>query len=83
MLKKSASSGKAEVKAKVEAKVKKVRSSFDLNLDLNLPQTLQPCWTAFVSILWANRQSSRMSHSPRPTGDAHGFSAACCRRLTV
>jgi hypothetical protein len=35
MLKKSASSGKAEV----EAKMKKVRSS----LNLDLPQTLQPC----------------------------------------
>ena len=55
--------------------MKKVRSSLDLNLDL--PQTLRPSWRTFLSILWANRQSSRMSHSPSPNGGEHGFSAAC------
>jgi hypothetical protein len=50
MLKKSATEGKVKVEAKVE-KGRKVRSLLNLNLNLSLPQTPQPCWTVFLSIL--------------------------------
>jgi len=41
------------------------------------PRSLRPRWTAFLSILRANRQSSRKSHSPSPTGGENSFFVAC------
>ena len=51
MLKKSASTEKAEVQAKVEAQMKNGRSSLSLDLDLSLPRSLRPCWTSCLSSL--------------------------------
>ncbi|HEY6289789.1 MAG TPA: hypothetical protein VIW48_10105, partial [Nitrospiraceae bacterium] len=88
MLKKTANSGKAEVKAQVEAKIKKVRSSLNLDLDLSLPHSLRPClrngtsWRAGVGGMRSLAFLSLLRNSSLSSGETHRSRTSRLSRLS-